>query len=76
MKISVALSGCGSRGRQRTVLNRICVRNLEANGEEIKESEGTNKETKERQRQDKMSRKDWNIMWTTERIQKKQKKGR
>lgn len=42
----------------------------------LKESEGTNKETKERQRQDKMSRKDWNIMWTTERIQKKQKKGR
>ena len=38
------------RGRQRTLLNTACVRNLEANEEEMKESEGVNKETKERER--------------------------
>lgn len=48
--MAIALNGCGSRGRQRTVLNRTCVRNLEANEDEIKESEEINKETKERKR--------------------------
>lgn len=36
------------RGRQRIVLNAAYVRNLEANEEEMKESEGVNKATKER----------------------------
>lgn len=40
--------GCGSR--QRWVLNTACVRNLEANEEEMTESEGVNKESKARKR--------------------------
>lgn len=40
----------GCRGRQRTVLNTACVKNLEANEEEITEPERVNEETRERKR--------------------------
>lgn len=51
----------GCRGRQRTVLNTACVKNLEVNEEEITKSERENKETKQEQR----SRKDWDTTWST-----------
>lgn len=58
VKTSIALNVCGSRSRQRIVLNKTCVRNLEANEEEIKKSEEMKKDTKEKKRQDHVSGKD------------------
>lgn len=74
VKKSFALNGCGSRGRERTILNRTCVRNLEVNEEEIKEWENEKRNQGEKKCQDQI-RKDWGIMWTTDNKTTRLKRG-